>query len=114
MHHEEQAMERMRPLISVTDAELDELRMRLRGTRLPTPWPMTGWDAGTDPGVLRRLVDYWASGYDWRAHEASINALPSHIADLGGTALHYLRFEGESAGALPIVLTNGWPSTFLE
>ncbi|NIK60769.1 alpha/beta fold hydrolase [Kribbella shirazensis] len=26
----------------------------------------------------------------------------------------YLRFDGEHPGALPIVLTNGWPSTFLE
>ncbi|MGN9789169.1 epoxide hydrolase N-terminal domain-containing protein [Nonomuraea sp. ZG12] len=33
---------------------------------------------------------------------------------IGGTPVHYLRFDGEQPGALPIVLTHGWPSTFLE
>jgi pimeloyl-ACP methyl ester carboxylesterase len=55
-----------------------------------------------------------ASGYDWRGHEAAINALPSRFADIDGTVLHYLRFDAEHPGALPIVLTNGWPSTFYE
>jgi len=105
---------RKTPLISVSDAELEELRTRLRGTRWPTPWPTSGWDAGTEPGELRRLVDYWSSDYEWRAHEQAINALPSYVADVYGTPLHYLRFEGEHRDALPIVLTNGWPSSFLE
>jgi len=101
-------------MIAITDTELDDLRSRLLDTRWAAPWPVTGWDAGTDAGELRRLVTYWASGYDWRAHETAINALPSHTADIDGTAVHYLRFDGEHPDALPIVLTNGWPSTFLE
>ncbi|CNE06282.1 Epoxide hydrolase [Mycobacterium tuberculosis] len=102
------------PLAAVPDEELADLRSRLRRTRWPEPWPETGWDAGTDIGELRRLVSYWASGYDWRAHEAEINALPSHVADIDGARVHYLRLDGETPGSLPIVLTNGWPSSFLE
>lgn len=102
------------PLIAVSDAALDELRSRLLGTRWPTAWPTSGWDAGTEAGELRRLVAYWASGYDWRTHEAAINALPSHVADIDGTPLHYLRFDGEHPDSLPIVVTHGWPSSFLE
>jgi pimeloyl-ACP methyl ester carboxylesterase len=104
----------LEPMISVTEAELNELRSRLLRTRWPAPWPTSGWDTGTDADELRRLIGYWASGYDWRAHEAAINALPSHVADIDGTPVHYLRFDGEHPGALPIVLTNGWPSSFLE
>jgi pimeloyl-ACP methyl ester carboxylesterase len=102
------------PLIAVTDAELDELRSRLLASRWPTTWPTGGWDAGTDAKELRRLVDYWAHGYDWRVHETAINALPSHFADIEGTSVHYLRFDGERPDALPIVVTHGWPSSFLE
>ncbi|MCS7483311.1 epoxide hydrolase family protein [Umezawaea endophytica] len=102
------------PVLAVTDAELDELRSRLARTRWPTRWPMNGWDAGTDPGELERLVTRWASDYDWRAHETAINALPHHFADIAGTPVHYLRFDGERPDSLPIVLTNGWPSTVLE
>ena len=102
------------PMISVTDAELDELRTRLLSTRWPTAWPLGEWDAGAGVGELRRLVEYWATDYDWRVHEAAINALPSGRADIDGTPVHYLRFDGELPEALPIVLTNGWPSSFLE
>lgn len=102
------------PVLQVPDADLDDLRARLRGTRWATPWPLPGWQAGTDGAELRRLVDYWASGYDWRTHEATVNALPSRFADIDGTRVHYLRFDAERDGALPIVLTNGWPSTFFE
>jgi len=63
------------PMISVTDAELDELRTRLLNTRWPTAWPLNGWDAGTAEGEPRRLVEYWASDDDWRVHEAAVNAL---------------------------------------
>ncbi|MFB4299312.1 epoxide hydrolase family protein [Actinomadura sp. NTSP31] len=107
-------MARSTPVIAVTDGELDDLRSRLLATRWPAAWPTGGWDAGTDPGELRRLIGHWASGYDWRAHEAAINALPSHFADIDGTPVHYLRFDGERPGALPIVATHGWPSSFLE
>lgn len=101
-------------LISVTDADLADLRARLAGVRWPTALPIAGWDAGTAMGEVRRLVEYWASDYDWRFHEAAVNALPSHFAELDGVPVHYLRYEGEHPDALPIVLTNGWPSSVLE
>lgn len=102
------------PLIAVTDEELEDLRARLRATRWLTRWPVDGWEAGADTTEVRRLAEYWATGYDWRAHEARINALPHHTAVIGGTPVHYLRFDGERPGALPIVLSHGWPSTFLK
>jgi pimeloyl-ACP methyl ester carboxylesterase len=100
--------------LDVPDEELDDLRARLRGTRWSRPWPVGGWAPGTNAEELRRLVEHWASGYDWRAQEAAINALPSWMGGIDGSPLHYLRFDGESPDALPIVLTHGWPSTFLE
>jgi pimeloyl-ACP methyl ester carboxylesterase len=113
------------PVSAVPDQDLAGLRDRLRAARWAEPYPPVpdgAWAAGTDPAWLRRLVSYWASGYDWRAHEAAINALPWHVADLAGAdqPLLYLRFDADPAGPaagtgrLPLVLTNGWPSSFLE
>lgn len=104
----------VRRLLDVADADLEDLRRRLLMTRWPRDWPTPEWDAGTSAAELRPLVDYWASGYDWRAHEAAINDLPSHIVDIGGSDVHFLKFDAERAGAVPIILTNGWPSTFFE
>ncbi|MBT0770295.1 epoxide hydrolase [Kineosporia sp. J2-2] len=100
--------------MNVSDTDLDDLRDRLLRTRWAAPWGTPAWEAGTDSEELRRLVTYWASGYDWRRHEASINALPSRFADIAGTPVHYLRFDAERDGRLPLLLTNGWPSSFLE
>lgn len=102
------------PLISVPESELEELRRRIRATRWPHPWPMTGWGAGTEPGALRRLAEHWADRFDWRAQERTINALPSSWATVAGSKVQYLRFDAEQADAVPIVLTHGWPTTFLE
>ena len=103
-----------RPVLEVSDADLDDLRTRLRATRWAKPWPAEAWEIGTDGDELRRLVDYWASAFDWRKHEAAINAWPSRFADIGDTSVHYLRFDAERDGALPLLLANGWPSSFLE
>lgn len=99
---------------AVSDAELADVRSRLQATRWPPRWPQASWEAGTDPDVLRRLVDYWGSGYDWRQQETDINALPWYSSSLAGLDVVYLHFRSESPSALPLVLTNGWPSSFLE
>ena len=72
--------------------------------------PATGWEAGTDATELQRLVQVWGTDFDWRAQEAALNDLPSHMASLHGTTVHFLKFDGEHPDALPIVLTHGWPS----
>ncbi|EXG81184.1 putative hydrolase or acyltransferase of alpha/beta superfamily [Cryptosporangium arvum DSM 44712] len=92
-------------VLNIPEADLTDLRTRLRNTRWATPWPLPPWEAGTDGGTLRRLVEYWASDYDWREHEAAINALPHHVGPVP-----YLRF----GQGFPLLLANGWPSTFLE
>ena len=101
-------------LMDVAQDEIEDLRRRLRRTRWPTPWPAApGWP-GTDSDQLRRLVDYWTGGYDWRANERQINALPWHQTEIEGLVVPFLRCDGEHADALPIVLTHGWPSSYLE
>src|SRR5579859_5893674 len=99
--------------LNVPEADLEDLRRRLRATRWPREWPTPEWAAGTSMAELRLTV-YWACGYDWRAQETAINSLPSHYATIGGHRVHYLKYDGERPGSVPIVLTNGWPSTFLE
>lgn len=106
-------------IIDVSRGDIEDLRRRLRDTRWPESWPSplgpsTGWEAGTDLTELRRLVRFWADDFEWDAQQALIEALPWYTADLDGTPVAYLRFDAEVSGGLPIVLTNGWPSTALE
>lgn len=102
--------------ISIDQPTLDDLSARLHTTRLP-PWDPgpEGWDAGTDPGYLRELLGYWKSGFDWRAREARLNRLAQFEVELGsGTRLHYVHERGIGDRPFPLVLTHGWPDSFLR
>nr|WP_272914779.1 epoxide hydrolase [Rathayibacter rathayi] len=102
------------PVPAVTADEWAELRERVRRTRWSPEWPVEGWEAGTDEVLLRRLARRWSEEFDWPAGERRMRELPWAQADLDGTPLAFLRFDAEVSGRLPIVLTNGWPSSVLE
>ncbi|MFH8366450.1 epoxide hydrolase family protein [Streptomyces sp. NPDC018031] len=104
--------------ISVSDDVLHDLRARLTRTRFTTASDPDRWAAGTDPDYLRELVAYWADGFDWRRAEAALNAYPHFVAEVAGRPVHFVHLRGKRAeGApapLPLVLTHGWPSSFVE
>lgn len=72
------------------------------------------WSYGTAQQALRQLVHHWHAGYDWTKAAKRINALPHFHADVDGFALHFLRFKSRSASPQPLLLLNGWPSSFVE
>lgn len=100
--------------IAVPEHALDDLRARLAMTRWPAPIPGAGGDLGSEQGTLARLVARWRHGYDWRAHERAMNELPHFIVDLDGAAVHFVHLRAERPGALPLVLSHGWPGSFIE
>lgn len=97
--------------IAIPEADLDDLRRRLAAARWPRAWPERPWAAGTDEATLRRLVARWGSGFDWRAHEATLNELPQRSAMIMGLRIHFVHFRAGHGAGLPVILTNGWPST---
>lgn len=100
--------------IAVPDDDIADLSHRLASTRWPRSWPEPAWLAGSDRDVLARLVGYWADGFDWRSHERRLNAEPQRITTVSGQRVHFLHVRADEPTGLPIVLTNGWPSTFAE
>jgi pimeloyl-ACP methyl ester carboxylesterase len=101
-------------LITLDDEILDDLRLRIGMTRWPDPAPGEPWSQGTDLEYLRDLLAYWADGFDWRAQERALNVFPQFTADLDGEAVHYVHIRARSGVGVPLVLTHGWPSTFVE
>ena len=105
----------MRPFrLEVPDAELEELRARLRATRWPPPATTPGWEQGTELTALRELAAYWADGYDWRAQEAELNALAQLMAEVDGARVHLVHVRSPHPEALPLVMTHGWPGSVVE
>jgi len=100
--------------IDVPDSVLADLRERLRRARFSEQIPGAGWDYGTEREYLRGLVSYWAEGYDWRAREARMNEFDQFRTEIDGTGVHFLHVRSPVDDALPLVLTHGWPGSFVE
>jgi len=100
--------------IDVPDAVLDDLRDRLARTRWPEPIPGADWDYGANVDAVRDLCAYWQDGYDWRAPEARLNAVPQFLCEVDGVDLHFWHVRGTGPDPLPLVLVHGWPGSIVE
>lgn len=100
--------------IDVADEVLDDLRRRLRATRWPDREPVDDWSHGTPLGYLQEFCAYWADGYDWRAREAALNRFDQFTTPIDGIDVHFVHARSEAPGALPLLLTHGWPGSVTE
>jgi pimeloyl-ACP methyl ester carboxylesterase len=100
--------------LAIPQAELDDLRQRLDRARLPEPSPYEGWTQGVPLDRLRDLIAYWRDGYDWRRCEATLNGLGQHRTMIDGLGIHFLHVRSRHEGALPLLLTHGWPGSVIE
>ena len=100
--------------IRVDDEVLSDLRARIRRTRWPVPAPAAPWEQGTDLPYLRELLAYWADEFDWRAQEQKLNALDHFRAEIDGVGIHFIHQRAADGQGIPLILTHGWPSSFLE
>ncbi len=100
--------------IQIPQVVLDDLSERLARTRWPDEVDGAGWDYGTNLAYLRSLVDYWHNHFDWRAQEAMLNRFAQFHADVDGFGLHFIHERGKGPKPLPLILTHGWPDSFLR
>jgi len=100
--------------IEIPQVDIDDLRDRLTRTRWPHEVPGTGWSRGVPLGYLRDLAGYWAGGFDWRAQEAALNELPHFTTEVDGQPIHLLHVRSPEPGAMPLLMTHGWPSSPVE
>ena len=101
-------------MVDIPEAHLADLRERLDRTRWAQEIRGPGWDYGMPGNYLRRLVEYWRNGYDWRAWESRINSLPQFTTTIDRQRIHFLHIRCGHESALPLILTHGWPGSFVE
>ena len=111
-------MSQIRPYsIDVADELLDDLRARLRNTRWPERELVDDWSQGTPLAWLQDMCEYWASDYDWRAREASLNRFDQFTMAVDGLTdpgLHFVHVRSPHPDAMPLLITHGWPGSIVE
>ncbi|KAG9099059.1 hypothetical protein FRC06_005699, partial [Ceratobasidium sp. 370] len=109
--------------ISVSDHDLTDLYKRLEHTRLPDELDLPidqAWDWGMPLAVLKPVVEYWRTQYDWRAVEAKLNqTLPQFTTRIdsrehGPLTIHFVHKRSSDPKATPLLFVHGWPGNFLE
>jgi pimeloyl-ACP methyl ester carboxylesterase len=108
-------MTQIRPFtLAIEQTRIDDLYARIDLTRWPERETVNDWSQGTRLEALQGLVAYWRSGYDWRRCEGRLNALGQFKTEIDGLEIHFLHIRSPHAGAMPLIMTHGWPGSVIE
>jgi pimeloyl-ACP methyl ester carboxylesterase len=100
--------------VDVPEEKLAELRRRIEATRWPSRELVDDRSQGVQLATLQELARYWTTDYDWRRAEARLNALPQFTTEIDGVEIHFIHVRSQHEGALPLVMTHGWPGSVIE
>ncbi|MET7802901.1 epoxide hydrolase N-terminal domain-containing protein, partial [Streptomyces decoyicus] len=100
--------------IHIPQTDLDDLHARLTRTRWPDQRPGVGRDHGVPLDYVRDLAHYWRDEFDWRQQEERLNAFPQFTTTIDGQNVHFLHVRSPEPGALPLIMTHGWPGSIVE
>jgi pimeloyl-ACP methyl ester carboxylesterase len=100
--------------VNVPEAELTEMRMRIKATRWPERETVKDQSQGPQLATLQKLARYWETEYDWRKVEGRLNALSNFITEIDGLDIHFIHVRSKHKNALPLIITHGWPGSIIE
>ncbi|MET0657846.1 MAG: epoxide hydrolase family protein [Steroidobacteraceae bacterium] len=100
--------------VRVSDAVLDDLKLRLQRTRLAPDFANDEWQYGTNGAYLQELMTHWRDDYDWRQHERAMNQFPHFRTVIDDVPIHFIHVRGKGPKPLPLMLNHGWPWTFWD
>jgi pimeloyl-ACP methyl ester carboxylesterase len=100
--------------VHVQEEDLVDLRRRIEATRWSSRELVTDRSQGVQLATSQELARYWATDYDWRRCEARLNALPQFQTEIDGVDVHFIHVKSPQAGALPLIMTHGWPGSIIE
>jgi pimeloyl-ACP methyl ester carboxylesterase len=100
--------------INVSDEQLADLHRRIVATRFPNRELVDDRSQGVQLATSEELARYWANEYDWRRCEARLNTLPQFLTEIDGVDIHFIHVQSPHEGALPLIMTHGWPGSVVE
>ncbi|WP_243348565.1 epoxide hydrolase family protein [Parabacteroides sp. FAFU027] len=100
--------------IQISDKSLEDLAYRLSYTRWPNQLKDSDWERGTKRDELQSIVEYWKNNYDWRKQEKDLNSFTQFQCNIDGIDIHFIYEKGKGPNPIPIILTHGWPDSFLR
>jgi pimeloyl-ACP methyl ester carboxylesterase len=100
--------------VEMPGAAIADLEQRIAATRRPSRELVGDRSQGVQLATIQELARYWSTDYDWRACEARLNALPQFMTEIDGVDVHFIHVKSPHPGALPLIMTHGWPGSVIE
>ena len=63
--------------------------------------------------TIQAVARHWMT-HDWRVVEGRLNALPQFLTNIDGLDIHFIHVKSKEPGALPLIVTHGWPGSVIE
>ena len=98
----------------ISQPVIDDLKNRISQTRWTDEIKGSGWQFGASLSYIKELADYWLNEFDWRKTENEINQYPNFMAEIDGIKIHFLHIKGKGKTSVPLIITHGFPGSFLE
>src|SRR5215471_7914932 len=100
--------------VKIPEEALVDLRRRLAATRWPDQETVTDQSQGAQLAMMKELVRYWQTDYDWRKAEAKLNAMPQFVTTIDGEDIYFIHVRSPHPNAMPLIMTHGWPGSVIE
>jgi pimeloyl-ACP methyl ester carboxylesterase len=100
--------------VEIPNRVVDDLRRRIAGTRWPSRELVEDRSQGVQLEALQSLARHWLDEYDFGRIESRLNALPQFTTEIGGAGVHFIHVRSQHEGALPLIITHGWPGSVVE
>jgi pimeloyl-ACP methyl ester carboxylesterase len=100
--------------VKISEQAVKVLKSRLKQTRWPDEILNSEWNYGAKLSYIKELTEYWRDEFDWKKTEDEINSYPNFIAGIDGINIHFLHIRSNKKNPVPLIITHGWPGSFLE
>ncbi len=100
--------------VNISDENIKELNSKIKNTRWPDEMDNSSWEYGTNLSYMKELSEYWLNTFSWKKVEDKINSYPNYTFDVDGNSIHFIHVKSKHKNAIPIIITHGWPGSFLE
>ena len=98
----------------ISEQAIGDLKLRLKRTRWTDEILDSGWKYGASLSYVKEISDHWLNSFDWRNTENEINRYPNYIGEINGIKIHFLHIKSKKKRSVPLIITHGWPGSFLE
>jgi hypothetical protein len=100
--------------VNVPEAELIDLRRRIKATKWADRETVNDASQRVQLATMQKLAHYWGTEHNWSKCEAKLNALPQFMTNIAGLDIHFIHVRSKNPNVLPVIITHGWPGSIIE